>query len=143
VVTPVAADYHLPMSVAENPNDYRLVERDGPAGRRVLERRAADGRELLVIARCRGGAWPDRLSDAILRPQASDGRWRLTSTEGSFEFETSGIDRVSLRPGLYGPLHERFALNAWDRLAIRVLLAFLRLPGGAKLLRRWHSRRNA
>jgi hypothetical protein len=38
-------------------------------------------------------------------------------------------------------LHRAFALSRADRLAVRVLLGLLRLPGGSRLLRLWHSRR--
>ena len=47
------------------------------------------------------------------------------------------------RPDLYADLHRPFALGRGERLAVRVLLALLRLPGGAGLLRRWHARRGA
>jgi hypothetical protein len=45
------------------------------------------------------------------------------------------------RPGLYAALHQPFALGRGERMAARVLLALLRLPGGAGLLLRWHARR--
>jgi len=44
-------------------------------------------------------------------------------------------------PGLYATLHQPFALGRGERVAARVLLALLRLPGGAGLLLRWHARR--
>jgi hypothetical protein len=47
------------------------------------------------------------------------------------------------RPELYERLHRPFALGRGERLAARVLLALLRLPGGAGLLRRWHARRSS
>ena len=46
-------------------------------------------------------------------------------------------------PELYAELHRPFALGRGERLAARVLLALLRLPGGAAFLRRWHANRNA
>ena len=49
---------------------------------------------------------------------------------------------VATRPDLYEKLHRPFALGAGDRLAARALLALLRLPGGARLLRAWHARRS-
>lgn len=49
---------------------------------------------------------------------------------------------VETRPDLYEVLHRPFALGAGDRLAARALLALLRLPGGARLLRAWHARRS-
>lgn len=47
------------------------------------------------------------------------------------------------RPLLFATLHQPFALGRGERMAARVLLALLRLPGGAGLLLRWHARRGA
>ena len=47
------------------------------------------------------------------------------------------------RPGLFATLHRPFELGRGERIAARVLLALLRLPGGASLLLRWHARRGA
>ena len=47
------------------------------------------------------------------------------------------------RPGLFATLHQPFKLGRGERIAARVLLALLRLPGGAGLLLRWHARRGA
>jgi hypothetical protein len=146
VVAVIAAVYHSRMPAAEITNAHRVVERDGPAGRRILERRTTVGRERIVVANARGVAWPDTLSNAAVEPleRPADGRhWRLSSDEGMFEFEARAVDRVEERPGLYAPLHRRFALSTMDRLGVRALLWLLRLPGGARLLRRWHARRNA
>ena len=52
------------------------------------------------------------------------------------------VDRIETRPSLFAELHRPFALGAGDRIAARALLALLRLPGGARLLRRWHARRS-
>ena len=49
---------------------------------------------------------------------------------------------VETRIDLYAELHRPFALGAGDRLAARALLALLRLPVGARLLRAWHARRS-
>ena len=51
--------------------------------------------------------------------------------------------QITSRPELYAELHRPFALGRGERLAARVLLALLRLPGGAGLLRRWHANRGA
>ncbi len=51
--------------------------------------------------------------------------------------------QIVARPELYAELHRPFALGRGERLAARVLLALLRLPGGAALLRRWHASRGA
>jgi hypothetical protein len=53
------------------------------------------------------------------------------------------VERIEMRPSLFAGLHRPFALGAGERLAARALLALLRLPGGAKLLRGWHARRGA
>lgn len=54
---------------------------------------------------------------------------------------TSEDFQIVERPELYAGLHRPFALGRGERLAARFLLALLRLPGGAGLLRRWHARR--
>jgi hypothetical protein len=46
------------------------------------------------------------------------------------------------RPDLYTELHRPFALRTGERVAARLLLALLRMPGGARILRAWHARRN-
>ena len=53
------------------------------------------------------------------------------------------LERIEMRPSLFADLHRPFALGAGERVAARCLLALLRLPGGAKLLRAWHARRGA
>ncbi len=58
--------------------------------------------------------------------------------------DNSGQDlQIVSRPDLYAALHRPFALGRGERLAARILLALLRLPGGASLLRRWHATRGA
>lgn len=47
------------------------------------------------------------------------------------------------RPELFAMLHQPFALGRGERMAARVLLALLRLPGGAALLLRWLAWRGA
>lgn len=69
-----------------------------------------------------------------------------TEANGDAELVVHGaraVDRIALRPSLFHELHRPFALGAGERLAARWLLALLRLPGGAKLLRAWHARRSA
>jgi hypothetical protein len=51
--------------------------------------------------------------------------------------------RIVERPDLFDELHRPFALGRGERLVARLLLALLRLPGGAGLLRRWHAGRAA
>jgi len=114
---------------------YRIASR-GPAGRLVLRGATADRAELLVIAGYRGPALPDVLTKPTLAAAGSD-RWRLTASEGAFDFSARGVDRIVLRPALFRPLHSRFALSRADRIAVRVLLRMLRFPGGTRILRWW------
>jgi hypothetical protein len=51
--------------------------------------------------------------------------------------------QIVARPDLYAELHRPFSLGRGERLVARILLALLRLPGGAGVLRRWHARRAA
>ena len=57
------------------------------------------------------------------------------------EYDGPGFQLVE-RPDLFQELHRPFALRTGDRLAAWMLLAMLRLPGGAQLLRAWHARRS-
>ena len=66
-----------------------------------------------------------------------------TATLNSSCTASVAVDRIELRPSLFRDLHRPFALGAGERFAARCLLALLRLPGGAKLLRAWHARRGA
>jgi hypothetical protein len=120
---------------------FSLVERDGPCARRVLRSEAADDVQLIVISDFRGPALPER----VIRPKVLGGSaghgWRLASAEGVIEFDARAVDRIDCRATLYGPLHARFALSVIDRVAMRLLLLALRLPGGARVLRWWQSLR--
>ena len=138
-MTASAADYHLRMP-ADAREAYRLVERAGPGGRIVL-RRETDGRSgLLVIAGFSGAEPPAAVTSPRLQSRGP-GAWRLAGDEGSIEFRARAVDAIELHPGLFEGLHRRFALRAGERMAARLLLALLRLPGGARLLRRWHAGR--
>lgn len=92
-----------------------------------------------------GPSLPETITNAVLHRQEGTGSIRglLETDQGRFEFESAVIDRIETRPGLFAGLHRPFALSATDRLAVRLLLALLRLPGGAGLLRRWHASRTA
>ena len=125
--------------------NFRVVERRGPAGRRLLRRPLDDRVVYLVIAGYAGPELPEVLTNATVRADDhsvdSEGAWRITSNEGTFNFRSRALDRVEECPVLYEPMHRKFALAMTDRMALRVLLGLLRLPGGARLLRLWHSRR--
>jgi hypothetical protein len=119
---------------------YRIVERQGPARRLVLR---CDGDRVSRMVVCSGFEGPE-LPDSLTDPrfdEGADGGWLLRCHEGSFEFRARALQQIEERPSLYGPLHRAFALSRADRLAVRVLLGLLRLPGGSRLLRLWHSRR--
>ena len=51
------------------------------------------------------------------------------------------LPRHEARPGLFEPLLARFALSAADRRTGRWLLRLLAIPGMARVIRAWHSRR--
>lgn len=121
---------------------FRVVERGGPAGRMVLRRQARDAVHWLVISGFQGPDLPAQMSDPAIDPAPdAAGVWHLRCTEGKFQFRARAVDRLATRPALFTPLHRPFALSGTDRLAVRVLLWLLRLPGGARLLRHWHARR--
>ena len=141
MVAPIAGDYSQPMSADTTAPVYSLIERDGPCARRVLRSEAADDLQLIVIAGFRGPALPERLTrPEILGGGAGQG-WRISSAEGVFEFHARAVDRIDCRAALYRPLHTRFSLSVGGRVATRLLLRALRLPGGARMLRWWQSLR--
>jgi hypothetical protein len=140
VVTDCAADYHFRMGAVAS-DGYRLVERAGP-GRRVQFRRDAAGRAgLLVVSGYQGEEPPASVSDARIEALGA-GAWRVSGREGSVRFTARAVDEIEMRPALFEGLHRPFALRTGERVVARVLLAMLRLPGGARLLRRWHARRS-
>ena len=122
---------------------FRVVERGGPGGRLVLRRQAHDGVHWLVIGGFHGPELPEQVTDPAIEPAAEGaGAWRLRCAEGEFDFRARAVDRLAVQPALFTPLHRPFALTGADRLAVRILLLLLRLPGGARLLRHWHARRD-
>jgi hypothetical protein len=141
------AIYILCMRDATDVAEFQVIERMGPAIRVVLRQAASGDSRLIVITGYRG----PRLPDALTRPEVTPApgtttrpaKWRLTAEEGAFEFDAATVDVVEQRPSLYAPLHRAFTLSATDRWAVRLLLWALRLPGGARLLRRWHGARSA
>jgi hypothetical protein len=121
---------------------YRLVERAGP-GRRVRWL-AGDGpvRAIIVASGYRGAEPPATLTEPRVESRGG-GAWRIASREGPFEFSARAVDAIEMRPALFAALHRPFLLATRERLAARCLLALLRLPGGARLLRNWHAKRAA
>jgi len=108
----------------------------------VLRRQARDAVHWLVISGFQGPELPAALTDPAIEPAADTaGAWYLRCAEGEFQFRARAIDRLATRPALFTPMHRPFALSGADRIAVRVLLWLLRLPGGARLLRHWHARR--
>lgn len=118
---------------------FQVIEREGPAHRLILRARDAAGAESWVIGGYRGPRLPDELTNPAL--VVSGRGWRLTSSEGAFDFDARAVDRLTERPALFVAMHRPFALKYSDRIAVRILLGLLRLPGGARLLRRWHAKR--
>lgn len=106
----------------------------------MLQQDDGDGSRLIVCSGYEGPELPASITGPELA-EGSGGRWSLRCREGSFEFRARTVQRLEERPSLYAPLHRGFALSATDRLAARLLLALLRLPGGARLMRFWHSHR--
>jgi hypothetical protein len=141
VVTAGGADYHSRMPKAAS-RTFQVVERSGPGQRTVLRRDGGGSQDLIVVSGFRGPDLPDAIAEPRLLPQGP-ASWRLTSEGGTVDFTARAVDAIEVRPELYAQLHRPFALGAGERLAARVLLALLRLPGGAGLLRRWHARRGS
>jgi hypothetical protein len=120
-----------------------VTERAGPGDRVILRQDLAGGVGIWTISGFRGTPWPEVLTDPQFSPlDAADSSWRLTAAEGVFDFFARGVAFHEERPVLFETLHRPFALKATDRLALRALLWLLRLPGGARLLHRWHAQRN-
>lgn len=134
-----ADDYHSRMS-GDATSELRVVERAGPARRVVLRADAPGGADLWVAAGYEGPELPAALGGAVLEARSA-GRYRIASTQGEFDFAARAVDRIAMRPSLFDALHRPFTLGTRERLAARALLALLRLPGGARLLRLWHARR--
>jgi hypothetical protein len=140
VETGCAADYHLHMT-GDATSELRVIERAGPARRVVLRADAADAADLWVLGGFEGPELPTALGRARLEPRGGD-RYRIAADQGSYDFRARAVDRIAMRPSLFEALHRPFALGFGDKLAARALLAILRLPGGARLLRLWHAKRS-
>ena len=131
------------MPETSKPPVYRM-QSGGSTGLLRFRSEAGDHRRTLVIARYRGPQLPATLSGPVVERvgEATPQNWRLTCVEGRYEFRAQAVEQLDEWPSLYEPLHRSFRLSGSDRLAIRVLLWLLRLPGGAALLRRWHAHRH-
>lgn len=119
------------------------VERSATMPARVVLRgQATRGSRLILIAGYDGPELPERLTDVVVEPADSgEQAWCLRCAEGEFRFRASAVERLEGRPDLWEPLHRPFALRPGERRMALLLLALLRLPGGAWLLRRWHGSR--
>ncbi len=141
----VAADYSPAMPEAGKPAVYRM-QSGSSRGPLRFRNDAGDRRRTLVIARYEGPQLPATLTGPAIERVGVSGRmpqgWRLTSAEGRYEFRAQAVEQLDECPALYEPLHRPFRLSGSDRLAVRILLWLLRLPGGAALLRRWHAHRH-
>jgi hypothetical protein len=125
-----------PLSLPPGP----FAIRDEGAGRVVLESRGPEP-AVVVITGYAGPSLPPDLVDAVLE-QAGPGAWRLAAAGATIDFAVRGMEVLLPQPGLFGELTAPFALKRRERRLVGVLLRLLRLPGGAWLLRRWHSRRS-
>lgn len=136
------AVYSSMMIEASAARVFRPVHKGGPAGLVVLQGRTQDAIHWLVIAGFEGSALPAQLTNPAIAPVpgAADS-WRLSCDEGDFSLRARSVDRLEERPALFAPMHRRFALSRSDRVAVRVLLWLLRVPGGARMLRHWHEQR--
>lgn len=98
----------------------------------------------IVVAGYRGALLPDVLTDPGISAVGAPGGdcvWSLSCAEGIFEFQARGIEQLEARPALFTVLLAPHALTRGERMAARVLLKLLGLPGGPRLLRAWHARR--
>jgi hypothetical protein len=133
------------MSESGNSLVYR-IEPGRPAEPLRYRNAAGNRRRWLIISRYQGTELPGALTnpvvDAVGDPDQAPRAWRLQCTEGRFEFRAFAVEQLEEFQALYESLHRPFRLSATDRLAVRVLLWLLRIPGGAALLRRWHAHRH-
>ena len=142
VVTTSSADYSLRMPEAAAALTFHVVDRDGPAGRLRLRRQLADRVQHVSISGYEGPELPEVLTSATVQADHGGvGAFRITSSQGNFDFRARAVDLVEACPAFYEPLHRKFALTISDRMALHALLLILRLPVGMRLLRLWHSRR--
>jgi hypothetical protein len=142
VVAGCLAVYSSAMNEPAEAQAFRVVERSGPGGRLVLRRQSRDTVQWLVISGFQGPELPAQVTEPAIEPApGAAGGWHLSCAEGEFDFRARAVDRLAAQPALFAPLHRPFALTGADRLAVRILLWLLRLPGGARLLRHWHARR--
>jgi len=146
VVVLAAAVYSPAMPETTKGQVYCVDPACGPAGRLVLRAEAGHRTQYLVIAQYQGPKLPTALTDPVVESYGAanqlPGSWCLSCAEGRFDFQALAVDQLEECPALYEPLHRPYRLSTSDRLAVRVLLWLLRLPGGAAWLRRWHAHRH-
>ena len=119
----------------------RFERRPAPAGRALFASGSTAG-AWIEVAGWLAGDLPDELDNPAFVPETGGaGRWRLSHGGTELEIVAAAVTLIEPRPGLLAPLVAPFALKPGERRAARVLLALLRLPGGARLLRAWHARR--
>lgn len=139
------AVYSPAMQEASKPPVYRMQSGRSRGPLRFLSD-SGGRRRTVVIARYQGPELPATLTGPAVETVGHAGRmpqsWRISCAEGRFEFQARAVELLDECPALYEPLHRSFRLSGSDRLAVRVLLWMLRLPGGAALLRRWHAHRH-
>ena len=145
-VVGMAAAVYSPAMPESGESQVFRIEPGRAAGPLRFRNDAGDRRRFIDIARYQGPALPAALTDPVVEalrdPDRAPRSWRISCAEGRFEFRALAVEQLEECPALYEPLHRPFRLGTSDRLAVRVLLWLLRLPGGAGLLRRWHAHRH-
>ncbi len=111
----------------------------------ILEGRGSEGPVRILLLGYRGPVLPSAMA-AVTIANIEPGtpgqpRYRLSSRNGSVDFDAERIEHQAFLPTLFDELHRPFGLRERDRLVVRILLVLLRLPGGGRLLRLWHASR--
>lgn len=125
-------------------NAYRLLRPTPPGRTLVLVPDEGTAAETYVFADCDAGELPDHLHGLLVEEAGSEGepsRWQIACVEGRFGIAARGLEVLAGKPQLFDELLAPFRLRERDRKVVRWLLGLLRLPGGAWLLRAWHTRR--
>jgi hypothetical protein len=123
---------------------YRVVRPARPGRALVLAPDEGVAAETYVFADCDAGEIPDRLHGLLVEEAGAGGertRWELACDEGRFTLAGRGLEVLVPEPLLFDELLAPFGLRERDRTVVGWLLGLLRLPGGAWLLRAWHTRR--
>ena len=105
MVTACAADYHLRMP-GNASHEFHVTNRAGPGKRVTLREETQDGSIYIVISGFRGSPLPDTVSNPQIDSRDGLGSWRMTVSQGTFDFEANAVDEIEARPSLFGSLHQ-------------------------------------